>query len=110
MVVEATDKEEWDVGNTEGFARGEEYFGNAENEAKFGDEYELDEADPAEGGDWDTEWYDQAGEAMQDVDGEELAYENEGEDCQEDEDDPDDDWTDSAFPPEDASVGGREYG
>jgi len=118
MVVEANDNEEWDIGNKEGFGRGEEYFGIADEEAnaeaeeeqtKFGETYECEEAGGNEEGDWNTEWYDQAGEAMRDAESDEDgAYD--GDDAQSDEDVPGDDWTDPDFPPEASSIGAATYG
>lgn len=119
MVVDGIDVEEWDAQNREGHGRSAEYFGNAEAEAqeeedeyeaKFGETYELDEADPAEAADWDTEWYDEAGETLKDIEGEDGPFENEGDDAEAQFDDPSDDWTDPDFPPQDSSVGGKEYG
>lgn len=120
MVVEAVDNEEWDQGNQEGSGRPEEYFGDAEAEAaeeaeefeaKVGDNYELDEGDAAaEDGDWNNLWYDQAGELHQDLDDDNDVYENEGDDPEEEVDAPGDDWTDPDFPPEDQSVGNKQFG
>jgi len=115
MVMQAADREEYDVGNKEGFGKSNEYFGNAEEEAqaeaeeeqaKFGETYEQDAGGGDEEGDWNSEWQNEAGEALIDNDDDNGVYEKDQAEGDSD-DEANNEWTDASFPPEESSLGSK---